>query len=562
MAANLVDNVRNTLEGYAVGCVYGWSDSTVALYWVADKGNYKQFVANRVKKINAKDYIEWRHVSSDQNPANIGSRGSQNEELLELWLKGPNWLPNPELWPAPAETEPSKESEAEAKLVKEVFAVAIEPDDRLHQLLQKHEFWPTIRITAWVARFIHNCKSDKANRLLGPLTTAKTIKQVKGWVLRVQQNYVNTEQFQEDQLRLNLQKNEEGLYECCGRIQGGYPIYLPPDALLTEKMVHDVHILTLHGGVSLSMSFIRQKYWVPRLRQLTKKVIRACYGCRKFQVKALASPPTGNLPTDRTVGSIPFEVLGVDFAGPIAYKLKAKKEGKKPIQEGKAYILLFSCNLTRAIHLELLPNQTTEEFIKSLKRFTARRGRPRKIYSDNRKTFTAAAKWLGKVMKAEQPQNYLAHQEIRWQFNLSRAPWWGGQFERLVGLVKQSLYTGVGRALLTWSELEEVLLDVEVTLKERPLCYVEDDVQLPILTPNAMMFGQPKLIPEEDPGEEGDVDLRKRVRYLHLCKDVLWIRWTGEYVRSLRERHNLKHKCKEMFLQPGDVVLIQSTERN
>ena len=163
------------------------------------------------------------------------------------------------------------------------------------------------------------------------------------------------------------------------------------------------------------MSFIRQKYWVPRLRQLTKKVIRACYGCRKLQVKALASPPTGNLPTDSTVGSIPFEVLGVDVASPIAYKLKAKKEGKKPIREGKAYILLFACSLTRAIHLELLPNQTTEEFIKSLKRFIARRGRPRKIYSDNGKTFTAAAKWLGKVMKAElelprPPRNKMAIQ--------------------------------------------------------------------------------------------------------------------------------------------------------
>ena len=226
-------------------------------------------------------------MSSDQNPAAIGTRGSQNEKLLELWLKDPNWLPNPELWPAPVETEPSKESVAEAKVVKDVFAVALEPDDRLHQLLQKHEFWPTICITAWVARFIHNCKSGKASRLLGPLTTAETIKQVKGWVLRVQQSYVNTEQFREDQLRLNLQKNEEGLYECRGRIQGSYPIYLPPDALLTEKMVHDVHILTLHGGVSLSMSFIRRKYWVPRLRQLTKKVIRAFYGCRKFQVKFL-----------------------------------------------------------------------------------------------------------------------------------------------------------------------------------------------------------------------------------------------------------------------------------
>ena len=365
---------------------------------------------------------------------------------------------------------------------------------------------------------------------------------------------LNTDQFQEDQLKLNLHKNGDGLYECRGRIQGSYPVYLPPDAVLTEKMVHDAHVLSLHGGVGLTMTFIRQEYWVPRLRRLTKKVIRACYGCKKFQVTSFANPPTASLPTDRTVGSVPFEVVGVDFAGPITYKLSPKKEGK-------AYILLFACSLTRAIHLELLPNQTAEEFIRSLKKFIARKGRPRKIYSDNGRSFTAAATWLSKVMKAEQLQNHLAHQGIQRQFNLSRAPWWGGQFERLVGLVKRALYKGIGRACLFWNELEEVLLDVEVTLNNRPLCYVEDDVQLPVLTPSAMMFGQPKLIPDEHLDEE-DLDLRKRVRYLRRCKDVLWSRWTGEYLKSLRERHNLKYKTKEMTVELGDVVLIQSPERN
>ena len=119
------------------------------------------------------------------------------------------------------------------------------------------------------------------------------------------------------------------------------------------------------------------------------------------------------------------------------------------------------------------------------------------------------------------------------------------------------MYKGIGRANLSWNELEEVLLDVEVTLNNRPLCYVEDDVQLPVLTPSTMMFGQPKLIPEEDLDEE-DVDLRKRARYLRRCKDVLWGHWTEEYLKSLRERHNLKHKTKEMTVQPGDVVLAHS----
>ena len=84
MAANLVDNVRNALESCAVRSVYGWTDSMVALHWIAGKGNYKQFASNRVAQINAKDYIKGSLVNSRQNPADVGSRGDQFKELPEL----------------------------------------------------------------------------------------------------------------------------------------------------------------------------------------------------------------------------------------------------------------------------------------------------------------------------------------------------------------------------------------------------------------------------------------------------------------------------------------------
>ena len=114
-----------------------------------------------------------------------------------------------------------------------------------------------------------------------------------------------------------------------------------------------------------------------------------------------------------------------------------------------------------------------------------------------------------------------------------------------MSLVKRALYKDIGRASLFWNELEEVLLDVEVTLNNRPLRYAEDDVQLPVLTPSAMMFAQPKLTPKEDLDED-DADLEKRARCLRRCKAVLWSRCTGEYLKSLRERHNQKHKTKEI----------------
>ena len=100
MAANLVDNVRSALEGYVVRSVYGWTDSTVVLHWIAGQGSYKQFVSNRVAQINAKDYVKWRYVGTEQNPADVGSRGTLSRERLEIWLKGPNWLTEPEMWPA------------------------------------------------------------------------------------------------------------------------------------------------------------------------------------------------------------------------------------------------------------------------------------------------------------------------------------------------------------------------------------------------------------------------------------------------------------------------------
>ena len=157
---------------------------------------------------------------------------------------------------------------------------------------------------------------------------------------------------------------------------------------------------------------------------------------------------------------------------------------------------------------------------------------------------------------------FLAQAKITWQFNVSRAPWWGGQFERMVGLVKNALNKTIGCGLLSWMELEEVLIDVETTLNNRPLSYVEDDVALPTLTPNFMMFPQSNIIPDLEPHHCADVDLRKRAKHLLKCKDAVWKRWSSEYLRSLRERHNFKHKGKPCTLSVGDIVIIKSEDKN
>ncbi len=135
------------------------------------------------------------------------------------------------------------------------------------------------------------------------------------------------------------------------------------------------------------MAKIREDNWVPRLRQLVKNTIKGCHGCRRFHAKPVSKPPPGNLPVDRTEGDRPFQVVGVDFAGPIKYRVTKKTEGKE-------YITLYACSLTRALYLELTTSMETDEFIPTLKRLIARKGRPEKIYSDNAKTFVADLRQL------------------------------------------------------------------------------------------------------------------------------------------------------------------------
>ena len=403
---------------------------------------------------------------------------------------------------------------AEAKVKREILSIAIPKHVALDQVLSNHALPKALRIGAWVRRFVLNCRNQARNRMTGPISTEEIQHQELWWVKQAQRSAHQPPSFQADKLQLNLQPNNQQVLECRGRIMGEYPIYLPDDQPFTSKVVFKAHLSTLHGGVGLTMAKVREKYWVPRLRRLVKKLRGSCHGCKRFRARAYQVLPPGNFPKTRTEGSRSFQVIGVDFTGPIKYSPRAKTESK-------AYLALYACSLARAVHLDLLKSLETSEFIGSLKRFIARRGRPELIYSDNGSTFKAAEKWLNKVQQDQRFHDLLAGLTIKWQFNLSRAPWWGGQFVRLIGLFKSAFYKTIGNGTLRWAELEEVVLDAEVTLNNRPLTYLEEDVQLPVLTPNSMLHISSGYLPKLQPYHLPEKDLRKRAKFLLKCKDVM-----------------------------------------
>ena len=113
---------------------------------------------------------------------------------------------------------------------------------------------------------------------------------------------------------------------------------------------------------------------------------------------------------------------------------------------------------------------------------------------------------------------------------------------------------------LSWKELEKMLLDIEITLNNRPLKYLEDDTQFRVLTPNTLGFGEETLY------LAGDInmierDLGKRAKYAKKCKTSAWDRWKGEYLKSILERHNMGfRKESRPALAIRDVVIIKGKE--
>ena len=104
-------------------------------------------------------------------------------------------------------------------------------------------------------------------------------KQRKLYIKSERKRLESSEKFLQDSKSLNLTQNTEGINECSGRIQGSYPIYLPKELLLTEKIILPVHKKIMHGGFTITMSYRRTYYWIPSLRKITKSFIKRCQYC-------------------------------------------------------------------------------------------------------------------------------------------------------------------------------------------------------------------------------------------------------------------------------------------
>ena len=450
--------------------------------------------------------------------------------------------------------------------------LTVEPTTRIGQLIQCECFSSAqrlLRVTAYVllaAEKFKNRLRETVTPTVPLLSKAETL-----WMKEAQTHLVECAQFIGWKKQLGLFIDSEGVWRCGGRLSNAdvpyttrHPTLLPRDHPLTELLVLKAHARVFHNGIRETLTEVRTRYWILKGRSLVKRILHKCLVCRRFEGKPYSAPAPPPLPDFRVKMDVPFNSTGVDFAGPLYVRAIGN------CQSTKAWICLYTCCTVRAIHLDLVPDLTTSSFLRSLKRFTARRGLPRRFVSDNGKTFKAAAKAIQAIVKSREVQEHLTGLGVEWKFNVERAPWWGGLFERMVRSTKRCLRKNIGRAKLTYDELLTSLIEVEMVVNSRPLTYVApDDLQEP-LTPAHFLTGRRILsLPDgiccgDDPDDE-DVDLTRdhltrRMKHLNVVVNHFWKRWQSEYLLGLRESHRQQpagRSGNKTTVNVGDVVLLQ-----
>lgn len=551
-----------------------FTDSTVTLDWIRTPTySLKVFEANRVATVLEHTQMQmWRHVSSEENPADLASRGCRPADLLDqrLWWHGPDWLQcRIENWPTyndVAFTAPENSR---------VLSACMQPGHALGTETSSVDEWMQrfssldrlVRVTAYLLRFLKGTRKEfvPSSRQIA----SEEFQEALFRCVRIAQSaHLPRALFQRGVAlpktfgRLLPFLDTLGIIRVGGRLQnaplslgGRHPALVPKTSHLAKILVNNIHISHYHSGPSLTLALIRGRFWIPGGIRFVRSQLSKCTSCRVRMASPL-SPQMAPLPKDRFSQLRPFANSGVDFAGPFQIKESTRRKAAL----GKSYLCLFVCLATKAVHLEAVSALTTAAFLAALNRFTSRRGLPNIIWSDNGTNFVGASRYLKELYR------FLAHHEhelvralapngVQWKFIPPATPNFGGIWEAGVKSVKKLLAGSLGKQPFTFEELSTIFCRIEGMLNSRPLCALTDDVEAcHFLTPGHFLIGEPlSFIPDA----QEVVSIRTPSARWSTINDrvaLVWDRWRQEYLHSLQQRAKW---IKEIpSVKVGDLVVL------
>ncbi|XP_048478565.1 uncharacterized protein LOC105389454 [Plutella xylostella] len=582
LLSTLMERVYNTLhENVKIDDVYLFTDSKITLAWIQTETTKLQaYVSNRVGVIQQKtNKWPWLYVPSTANPADLISRGISPQELPNsaLWWEGPEFLQSEYKFESkdldlPVSLPEMKKSKTTPLPAKVVLTTGIK-QDILSEILNKYsDIDKMTRVIAYILRFCNNLKSG--TKIHDKTLTPDELQHALHLIIKHEQSIYFCDEI--NSLRkgncvrgplksLHPFLDKDGLIRVGGRLDNSdiplsqkHPIILAQKSRITELIIQSEHKRLLHAGPKSLLANLNQKYWLINGMRQVKKVTHKCLVC--FRLKACAAKQLmGSLPPQRVTPCRPFQKIGIDFAGPV--KVKNSRVRKAIISKG--YVCIFVCFVTKAIHLELTSDLTTEAFLAAFKRFSSRRGLPSEVFCDNGGCFRGARNQLVELYKLNSSadhqglvQAYTAKEGIKFHFTPSYAPVFAGLAEAAVKSMKYHLKRIVLDAALTYEQLNTVLCQIEAVLNSRPILPLSEDINdYCYLTPGHFLIGTSlTMYPEVDNSETRN----NRLSFWQQCTQLqqrFWKAWYKYYLNTLQNRSKW---CQSMpNVTEGSLVLMR-----
>ena len=561
-----------------------WTDSMAVLRYIAnEKTRFHTFVANRLRVIHEGSTLkQWRFIDSVQNPADIVSRGASVDKLLETkqWFNGPDFLWKPfSSWlseDSPVLSLPDDDPEVKKSASACQTLAEVIDDHPVEILLKRCSGWMKLkRCLGWILLFcrrmvqkIRAKDQSKVTTRNGLLLEPDILDEAEEIIIRHQQakyfqdEIDNLEKHkhianQSSLIKLDPIIGKGGLLRVGGRLSKAdlpynsqHPIILPKKSPISRLLVEKIHKDVGHLGSNTILSQLRHKYWIIAARIIIRSVLFKCVVCRKYRARQ-TKQFMADLPEDRiTPDEPPFTKTGVDYFGPFFVK-----RGRVSV---KRYGVIFTCLVSRAVHIEVAYSLDTDSCICAIRRFIARRGTVKIIYSDNGTNLVGAQRELKEELKRwtrEGFQNRLP--SITWKFNPPQGSHFGGTWERLIRSVRKILYSMMQQQLRLLDDegLLTLFTEVEAILNNRPLSYVSSDADdIQVITPNLLLQLRPGESMPCGVFDKKDTYSRRRWKQVQYLADLFWTRWVKDYLPDLQVRQ--KWHQRKRNLSAGDVVLV------
>ena len=350
---------------------------------------------------------------------------------------------------------------------------------------------------------------------------------------------------------------QDGLFRVGGRLGNAdfltfdakHPVVLPGDHPISKMIMLDWHEQS-HSGVAATLAKCRRKFWICNGHALAKAIVRNCVTCRKLSHQA-HSTIMASLPRERLQPCTPpFFHTSVDYFGPYAVKITRNKRDKH-------YGVIFTCMNSRAVHLEMARDASTNEFIQVLRRFFAIRGFPALIMSDNGTQLVGAERQLRDMIKAwdkERISEFCAGKETKWKFTTPLAPHQNGCTESLVKTSKRAIKVAIGEQVLSPLELYTFFLECANIVNQRPIGrLLSDPNDGSYLCPNDLLLGRASAAVPPGPFR-GTSTFKDRVELVQQLLNSFWKRFSELVLPTLIPRKKWL-KVREN-IKVDDVVVV------